>query len=167
MSILRSVLMVLLFSSTTVIAAPASDNSLKQLLAVTHTQNLIEGMRSQIDAQLNNIAQQALKGKPPSPSQQQALTNMQNRVTALIHGMLAWEKLEPMYLRLYKESFTEEEVVGMLSFYQTPAGQAVINKMPVLAQKTMLEIQSISSGLAPQMKKIQQDFISELTAASK
>jgi hypothetical protein len=167
MNILRNALIVLLFSSTTAMAAPASENSIKQLLTVTQAQKLIDGMRTQIDAQLNNVAQQALKGKTPSPSQQQALTNMKNRVTELIHGMLAWEKLEPIYLRLYKESFTEEEVTGMLSFYKTPAGQAVINKMPVLTQKTMLEIQAISSGLAPQMQKIQQDFIAELTAASK
>ena len=124
-------------------------------------------MRSRFDLQMTNAAQQALNGQTSSPRQQQAITNMKNRMVALMQDELAWKKLEPMFLRLYKESFTEEEVAGMLSFYQTPAGQAIIYKMPMLMQRTMLEIQKMSSGLAPQMQKIQQDFVAEMTAASK
>jgi hypothetical protein len=92
---------------------------------------------------------------------------MKNNMVALLQGDLAWEKLEPMYLRLYTESFTEEEVGGMLAFYKTPAGQAVINKMPVLMQKTMLEVQKMSSGLAPRMQEIQKDFAAEMKSAEK
>jgi hypothetical protein len=167
MRIIRFIMSVFLLCSTTAIAAPASDESIRQLLAVTQTQKLIDGMQTQIDEKLDSFAQQVMKEKNPSPSQQQALINMHNKVTTLIHGMMAWEKLEPMYIRLYKESFTEEEVVGMLSFYMTPAGQAVIKKMPVLMQKSMLEVQSISTEMTPKMQKIQQEFIAELKATSK
>lgn len=166
MNVLRNALIVLLFSSTTAMALPASESSIKQLLAVTQAQKLLDGVRIQIESLMNNAVQQALNGKTPSPSQQQAITNMKNRMVALIQGELAWEKLEPMYLRLYEESFTEEEVAGMLSFYKTPAGQAVIYKMPVLMRKLMPEIQTMSLGLAPQMKKIQQDFVTEVKAAN-
>jgi hypothetical protein len=147
-------------------AAPPSDGSLKQLLAVTQAQKLLDGMRAQFDSLMNNAIQQELKGKTPTAKQQQAIANMRKGMVALMQGALAWEKIEPMYLRLYKESFTEEEVAGMLSFYKTPAGQAVINKMPVMMQKTMLELQKMMSGMAPQMQKIQQDFVAELKAAS-
>ena len=92
---------------------------------------------------------------------------MKDRMVALVQGEFAWEKLEPMYLRIYKESFTEEEVAGMLSFYKTPAGQAVIYKMPALMQKSMLEVQKMMFGFAPQIQKIQQDFVAEMIAASK
>jgi len=148
-------------------AAPASESSIKQLLAVTQAQKLLDGMRVQFDSLMNNAVQQALKGKAPTPKQQQAIEDMKNRMVALMQGELAWEKLEPMYLRLYKESFTEEEVAGMLSFYKTPAGQAVIYKMPVLMQKTMLDIQKMISVVTPQMQKIQENFIAEMKAASK
>jgi hypothetical protein len=147
-------------------AAPPSDGSLKQLLAVTQARKLLDGMRAQFDSLMNNAIQQELKGKTPTAKQQQAIANMRKRMVALMQGALAWEKIEPMYLRLYKESFTEEEVAGMLSFYKTPAGQAVINKMPVMMQKTMLELQKMMSGMAPQMQKIEQDFVAELKAAS-
>ena len=167
MNVLRNALIVLLLSSTTAMAAPASESSIKQLLAVTQAQKLLDGMRVQFDSLMNNAVQQALKGETPTAKQQQAIENMKNRMVALMQGELAWEKLEPMYLRLYKESFTEEEVVGMLSFYKTPAGQAIIYKMPVLMQKTMLDMQKMISGVTPQMQKIQENFIAEMKAAER
>lgn len=167
MSILKSALIVLLFSSTVAVSAPASENSIKELMSVTQMQKLLDGVRAQVDSEFNNAIKQALKGETPSHSQQQAIDNMKDRMSALIQGELTWEKLEPMYVSLYKESFSEEEVAGMLSFYKTPAGQAVIYKLPVLTQKTMLEIQKIISGVTPQMQKIQKDFLAEMKAASK
>ena len=168
MNVLKNALIVLLLlGSATAAAAPASDSSIEQLLAVTQAQKILDGMRAQFDSLMNNAIQQALKGRTPNAAEQQAITNMKNRMIAVLQGELAWEKLEPMYLRLYRDSFTEEEVGGMLAFYKTPAGQAVINKMPLLVQKTMVEIQAMSTGMAPQMQKIQRDFMAEIQAAEK
>ncbi len=167
MNILRNALIALLFCSATAMAAPASDSTIKQLLDVTQAQKLADEIRAQFDTIMNNAVQQALQGKTPTPKQQQAIANMKNRMVALMQGELAWERLEPMYLRLYKESFSEEEIAGMLSFYKTPAGLAVTNKMPVLMQKTMLEIQKMVAEATPQMQKIQEQFVAEMKAASK
>ena len=167
MNALKSALIVILFSSTTAMAVPASDESIKQLFAVTQTQKLLDSVRGQIDTLMNNAIQQALQGKTPTAKQQQAITNMKNKMLAVVQGELAWEKLEPLYLRLYKETLTEEEVTALVSFYRTPLGQTMINKMPILMQKTMMETQKMVSGAAPKMQKIQQDFLAEMNAASK
>ena len=167
MHIIRYALAVLLFSSATVMAAPASEDSIKQLLNVVQAQKLLDGTRAQLDSLMNKSIQQGLKGAVPTASQQLAITNMKGRMLALIQGELAWEKLEPLYVRLYQDSFSEEEITGMLAFYDTPAGQAVINKMPVLMQQTMLEMQKMTTGLIPQMQQIQQDFLAEMQAAGK
>jgi hypothetical protein len=37
----------------------------------------------------------------------------------------------------------------------------------VLIQKTMLDMQKMIAGVTPQMQKIQQNFIAEMSAASK
>jgi uncharacterized protein len=167
MNAFQKAVVVLLLSSATAMAAPASESSIKQLLDVTQAQQLLHGVRAQLDSLMNNAVQQALKGRTPTAGQQQVITNMQNKMVALLQAELAWAKLEPMYLRLYKEAFSEEEIADMLSFYKTPAGQAVVHKMPVLMRKTMLEIQKMTSGLTPKMQQIQEDFVAEMTAASK
>ena len=167
MNALRNTLIVILLSiATTSMAAPASENSIKQLLVVTQAQKLADNMQTQINLQMNNIIQKALKGKTPTAKQQKAISTMKNRVMALMQKDFAWEKLEKMYIRLYKESFTEEEVSGMLSFYKTTAGKAAINKMPVLMQKSMQEIQGMISESIPQMQKIENNVAAEMKSAS-
>ncbi|MDO8890960.1 MAG: DUF2059 domain-containing protein [Sulfurimicrobium sp.] len=167
MRFFRNAVVILLFSSATAMAAPASESTIKQLLTVTEAAKFVDGMRARVDTMMTNSIQQALNGKTPNAAQQKAIGNMKSRMTTLVQGTLTWEKLEPMYLRFYKETFSEEEVSGILAFYKTPSGQAMIQKMPVLMQKTMVEFQKQTSGMAPQMQKIQQDFVAEMAAASK
>jgi hypothetical protein len=116
---------------------------------------------------MSNAMQQELRGRNPTPRQQQAIEKMKDKMVAVMQGELSWANLEPMYMRLYRESFTEEEIGGMLSFYRTPAGQAVINKTPALMQKTMQEMQRMMSGMSPKMQKILEEFLADMKEASK
>lgn len=167
MNQLRNALIVLLLSSTTVLADAASDDSIKQLLTVTQAHNLLETMRSQYTSIIKNATQQALKGKEPNAKQQQAIAKMTERMTAVMQEDLSWSKLEPMYIRLYKTTFTEEEVTGMVSFYKTPAGQAVIYKLPALIQKAFHEIQKTATTSTSKTRIIQDDFFAEMEAGRK
>ena len=167
MKILKHTLLALLFCTTAAMAEPASESSIKQLLQVTQSQKLVDGMRGQFDSLMNNSITQALNGKTPNAKQKQAIDNMKNKMLTLMQGELAWAKMEPLYIRLYRESFTEEEVAGMLAFYKTPAGQAVILKTPALMQRTMLDLQKKIADIAPKMEKIQESFATEMSAASK
>jgi hypothetical protein len=165
MKVIRTALIFFLLSCSTAFAAPASDATIEKLLAVTKIEKLAQGIQNQVEAQVNASMQQALRGKQPNAKQQVAIDHMHTRMNALVHDMLSWERLEPLYIRLYKETFTEEEVAGMLAFYQTPAGQAVINKMPLLTQKTMLEMQKMTMMASIELKTIQANFIADLKSS--
>ena len=54
---------------------------------------------------------------------------------------------------------------GMIAFYKTPSGQAVIKKMPVVVQQSVMMSQSMIQTLMPKMQQIQKEFISEVRAA--
>lgn len=160
------ILFTLFFCSTGALAAPASEDSIKELLAVSQAQKLVDSVRGQLDTMMTSAVQTALKGKAPDPAEQRAIDRMRQRMSALYQNELAWEKLEPLYVRLYQESFTDEEIAGMTAFYRTPAGQAVINKMPMLMQKTMAEMQRTTSEVTPKVVRIQMEFLQELKAAA-
>ena len=172
MSLLKSALAaLLLLSSAAALAEPASEASIRQLLDVTQAQKLVDGMRDQVSATINNSMsqeiQQSLHGATPTPRQEQAIANMKSRMVDLIQGALTWKKLEPRYMSLYRDTFSEEEVEGMLAFYRTPAGQAVINKMPVLAQKTVQETQKMISDMTPQLQQIMEQYVTEMESEDK
>ncbi|MBT0569257.1 DUF2059 domain-containing protein [Curvibacter sp. CHRR-16] len=167
MNMFRSAVVSLLLCSTAAIAAPATDESVKELLVVMQAQKLVNGIRAQVDSMMDNAVKQTLQGKVPTAKQQQAIDNMKNKMVAIVQEEIAWEQLEPLYLRIYKESLSEEEVIGIVAFYKTPAGQAFVEKMPLLTQKTLLEVQKISSEMGQKMQKVQKQFLADMLSTSK
>lgn len=166
MSVVKNAIIVFLFSSAAAMAEPASEDSIKQLLTEIRAQSLLDSVRAQVNSLMDDAIQQALKGTPPTASQQQVIVKMKDRMIAAVQEELSWDRLEPMYVRLYKESYTEDEIAGMLTFFKTPAGQAVTNKMPLVTQKIMQETHQMTLRLSPKLQKIQQDFCTEMTFAN-
>jgi hypothetical protein len=124
-------------------------------------------MTGQMDEMMKNAMQQALQGQTVTPKQQKVIDDMQTKTVAVLKEELNWESLEPLYIQIYSESFSQEEIDGMLTFYETPAGQALIKKMPVVMQKSMVEMQKRMGTLMQKLQKIQQDALSELKTQSK
>ena len=50
---------------------------------------------------------------------------------------LNWDAQKGDIVKLYQETFTEDEIRQMTAFYQTPVGQKVIETMPELSSKAM------------------------------
>lgn len=57
---------------------------------------------------------------------------------------------------IYSEVFTEEELMGILDFYRSPAGVAMTEKMPQLMEKMMPAQQKMMMGLSPKLQSIMQ-----------
>jgi len=144
--------------------APASDESIRELLAITDAHKLIDTVRGQVDAMVNSSSQQALQGKTITPERQAILDRMRTKMEAVIDDMLNWDTLQGVYLRTYRASFSQSELDGILKFYKTPAGQAMIKKMPVVMQNVMGEMQGLLQPMQQRMQEIQRETLQELKA---
>jgi uncharacterized protein len=111
---LRLCVLALVIAGTPAFAADTrpSETSIRQLLAVTEARKLLDGMMMQLDGMMQNSMQQALKGQTITPGQQKILDGMQTKIVALLKQEMKWENLEAVYLRVYRDSFTQEEVDG-------------------------------------------------------
>ncbi len=69
-------------------------------------------------------------------------------------------------MRIYQKSFTQQEVDGMIGFYKTSSGQALINKMPVVLQNTLNEMQQMMAPMMQRMRQDQQAVLAEIKAES-
>lgn len=143
-------------AGTTASAAevPASAASIKEVLSVTDVKAMLDKMWPQIDAMMSTQIQQCLKGQVLSANQQEALNQMRGKMIASMKDELSWEKMEPLYIEVYQKSFTQDEIDGMLAFYKSPAGAAVVKKLPVVMQETMIAMQQ---RIGPMMQRMQKD----------
>jgi hypothetical protein len=60
--------------------------------------------------------------------------------------------------KLYAEVFTEKELEGIIQFYKSEAGQAVIKKMPEMLQKVLSMAEQLAKDLQPKIEKIIQEY---------
>ena len=146
---------------------PPSEASIKQLLEVAQAHKLIDSVMAQMDGLMTQAIQKATQGREVPPKVQQDIDKRQAEVVGLMKELLHWTKLEPMYVRIYQKSFSQQEVDGMIAFYKTPAGQAVIGKMPAVMQTTMDEMQQMLAPAMQKMQRMQQDVITEMKAEKK
>jgi hypothetical protein len=140
----------------------ANEAAVRQLLEVTQARKLLDSTMGQMDAFMYETMKRALAGRPLTPEQQAILDDAKTKTIAILQGELQCEKLEPSYIDIYRKSFTDEEISGMLAFYRTPAGQAVINKLPVVMQHTMDMMQEVVQRIAPQIRQIQSEAFTRL-----
>lgn len=141
-----------------------SDASLKQLIEIMHARQLLDAMMSHLDATMKNIMQQVTQGQPAPPAVQKTFEKARSDVIATVKQEYTWEKMEPLYLRAYRRSLTQEEVDGMIAFHKTPAGQAFINKMPSIMQNAMNETMQMMGPIMERLQRMQQDMTAQMQA---
>jgi len=157
----------LFINSAACIAAPtdpASDASIEEYLKISNAQAFLEGMKGQVGGYIKNSMQQATQGKPVTPQRQAILDHMAQQMSDLVAETLNWDSLKPMYMRVYHESFTQSEIDGIIKFYKTPAGKAMINKLPLVMQNVMNEMQEMIKPMQSKMMQIQREAIEQIKA---
>ena len=136
----RTVLALLLAtSSLPVLAAPPSDDRLEHLLEVMRVQRDTERMLPQIEAAQEQMVTRALAGDS-SVEKQKAVRAALAESRASLRRMLAWERLQPLYMDIYRKTYDGEDVEAMIAFYQSPAGQRVLDRQPQLMENLMAAV---------------------------
>ena len=62
---------------------------------------------------------------------------------------------------IYRELFTQEEINSLIDFYQSPAGQAMVKKMPLIQNKTVQIYQKILARAMPRIQKVMEETLKE------
>lgn len=133
-------------------AAPPSDASIDTLIAVTHADRMSENVSAGLDPMMRQMMASMSQGQKFTAEQQRAFDNMVANMTKVVREEISWEKMKPVTMQIYREVFTQEEVDGMIAFYRTPAGASMVEKMPLVVQKSMTLMQS---RMVPMMQKMQ------------
>ena len=145
--------------------AKPTEESLKQLFAAMQSGRMVDTFMTQIEGTVHASVQQALAGQRPNPQQKQILDDLGSRVLSLIREEVNWANLEPMMIEVYRNTFTQHEVDGMLAFYRSAAGQAMVSKLPAVTQQAMERMQERVRTLTPKIQQLEKDAAAQIRAA--
>jgi len=141
-----------------------TEESVKQLLDIAGTRNLLDAAMGQIDSAMQASMKQAFVGRQPTPDEQKILDDMRLKTISIFKEQMKWESIQPMLIDIYQRSFTQEEVNGLISFYNSAAGKAVLAKMPTVNQNSTKAMQDLMMPIMPKLQQLQQDTAAQLKA---
>jgi hypothetical protein len=151
------------------IAAHADDASrqakAKEMLLLMHTDRVMKQMTDNAIHQLDAVAIK-LGGSSTSLENQARISDFEGKINKLVSDQLNWSALEPAYVDLYAKNFTDEELDGILAFYKSPSGAALIEKLPSLTTQGTEIVQQRMSIIRSQLQPMIQDFAKSNAAPS-
>jgi hypothetical protein len=108
---------------------------IRELLAVTHTR--------ETDLEMGTASLMESLGMQDSASVTPLMKKFCNEmIQEFRQGRIAkW--LELVYIRNYRKLFTEEEIRGLISFYQSPLGKKSLERTKVLMKNVMTDARKI------------------------
>lgn len=157
----RTLCLLLLSVCTQAFAAPPTDESIGELLVLTRSESLLQQVHASVDQAIRQGLAQDVAGRTLTDAQRVAIEAAPARIGAVFRSEMSWDKMRPLYVAIYKESLDQAEVDGLVAFYKSPVGQAVVAKLPAVMQRTMavtqLQMQALMPKIDAAMKEALQD----------
>ncbi len=148
--------------SLNALAQQPSEASIESLFEVMNSKQLVEDSLVKIDATLQSSLNRSLKGKPATAYQIGIVKQAKDDISALIHNRLSWQNMKPVFIQSYQKTFSQDEINGILEFYQTDAGKALLNKLPTAINTSVELMESQLKDMSPEIDKIRQAAIDKM-----
>lgn len=148
---------VLLLSLMAAIAAPAlarepTDAEIERLLTASRAQTMLAAIQPQVEAMQREQFAQLTQGKVLTAEQQNEIQQIQAKTSEIVRQSLAWDSMRPIYLDVYRKAFDDDDVKSMTKFYESKAGQRLLDRTPAMMQSIMVGIQQ---KVIPQLEALQ------------
>ena len=116
----------------------------EELLQLTQGDQMMKMMEPMMKGMVTQM------DKDMSAEQRTKLGEMQGKMMALVAVRL--NQAKPALVKVYTDTYTEEELDGILAFYKSPVGKALLQKMPEVMQRSMPVMMQMMGDLQPELK---------------
>jgi hypothetical protein len=138
----------------------------EQLIQLTKTESVMEQQLGALRDRVNELATQQIGPGTQSPEQKTLTDAYLKQVHGVTEDEVGWTKLRPIIVQVYAESFTDSDLDGIIAFYKSPAGQAMIAKTPELSGKTMSLVQDRIKEMQPKLAQMTEDYQTKMKATA-
>ena len=122
----------------------------------------VKQMNDGIVKAMDQKIQSTMEGRQLTAEQTAAIDKFRTKFSKTIESELSFGKIRGIYVQCYKETFTQQEVDGILAFYNSPSGKAITQKYPQVMQKAQSLMQtkmgSLSEGVGKDMEQLVKDL---------
>ena len=137
----------------------------QEMLTLMHLDRVMDQVMNNMMQQMSTMSKQ-LGGNTVKPEDQAKLDEFQKKAFDLIQSQMGWKALEPDYVDIYAKNFTDEQLDAILVFYKSPAGIALVDKLPTLTAEGSQLAQAKMKALQPQLRQLIQEYSKSVSTHS-
>lgn len=143
------------------LAAPASTESIERFLKLTEAEKNLEAAQQYSEEMMQQAVREANQRRMMSPETQMKMRAAMQKSAQEMRDEMSWSNMRPLMVKIYAEAFTQEELDGLIVFYESAAGKAFARKMPVVMEKSMGLMQDRIGPLMQRMEAKMREVMSE------
>ncbi|WP_334179060.1 DUF2059 domain-containing protein [Pseudoxanthomonas sp.] len=133
-------------------AAEPTDADIDRLLTASRAESLLAGVVPQMEAVQQQEFDKHFAGKEMTDEQKAEVARIQAKTQDIVRKALSWEEMRPVYLDVYKKTYTRDDVRAITKFYESAAGKRMLDKSPALMQNIMAAVQQ---KMVPMLEELQ------------
>jgi hypothetical protein len=112
------------------------------------------------------MIQQMLPADAMTDDQKLKLADFKTKVNDLVADMMSWNTLEPDYVKLYADTYTEADLDGIIAFYRSPVGEKMLEKTPDLLKASSTIAMNHMGLVEPKLQQMMNDFEQQMKSHS-
>lgn len=133
----------------------------QEMMTLLHTQKLVQENSDNLMKQITEAADR-LAGPNPTPEKQAKVANFEKQAQQIIDSQVGWTAMQAEITDVYAKTFTDEELDSIIAFYKSPAGTALVTKMPDVDKQIEVLGGSHVQALRPKLQQLYTDFKNSL-----
>ena len=134
----------------------------EEMLRLTKTESGLHEQLTNLQTRVGELSKQQFNLPSPTADQTASIKEYETKVQQITTDEVGWEQVRPVIVKLYSDSFTDADLDGIIAFYKSPAGEALVAKMPQVAGKTTSTIQDRIKELQPKLAALTQSYAEKM-----
>jgi uncharacterized protein len=134
---------------------PVKEADIRKLLEISGNAKLAEDM---VATSMEQLRMSILKSLPEGERSQRILDSFLRRYKARFTS----EQLTALIIPIYDKNLTDEDIKGLIDFYQSPLGQRAVKALPAIAREAQQAGFEFGQKVVQQVVKEVQDEFPEL-----
>lgn len=145
-------------------AAKATLADAEEVLRKMDFERMMTRMLDQQKAAMANMTRQMSQGAGGNAVAREDMAAFQKKTMDMIFEAMNFPEMKNDMAKVYSETFTRDELRGLSDFYSTPAGQAMVEKQPEIAQKLNEMMMPRMMAAMPKIQAMGKEFAAEQAA---
>jgi hypothetical protein len=134
---------------------------IEEFFRLAKMDEMLRAVMSMSAEQMKSGFVQELTGVRVPPEKQKAVDEFIDRMNKVLMDALAWEKLQPEYVKLFAGAYSEQEVDDLIAFYRSPTGQAMVARSgPLMAKSSQIVQQKVMAAQA-ELQRLTREFTAQ------